>query len=438
MNVNKFINSKNISSRYLIHQILDGVFINRRTKPQTLNYLEKNQVFFEEKDIAQAERITSFIFGHLESIDRKILKFLKKKTNTSVLNIFRIVVSEIALKEAPNYALVNSAVDLARISIKTKYFLGLINSVSRKLVAKYQVKELEFNSNLESTLKSYLTKNYSKEIADNIERIYTLNNTIDISIKNLEEIEFWKKKLEAKILPTGSLRIKKDVKLTNLNGFNEGKWWVQDISSSIPIKLLGDLKEKEVLDLFSAPGGKAMQLISLGANVTCLDKSSIRIKMLKENLSRMKMKSEIIKTDFYSFKTKKKFDVVVIDAPCSSTGTIRKNKEIQYLFPEKRLNNLIQIQKDSLNVAKKFVKDNGVILYCNCSLFFSEGEKQIIEFVEKNRDWRFEKISNKNKNIDKDWLDKFGFLRLRPDHLSDLGGMDGFFAAILKKKCSSL
>ena len=190
MNVNKFINSKNISSRYLIHQILDGVFISRRTEPQTLNYLEKNQVFFEEKDIAQAERITSFIFGHLESIDRKILKFLKKKTNTSVLNIFRIVVSEIALNEAPNYALVNSAVDLARISIKTKYFLGLINSVSRKLVAKYQVKELEFNSNLESTLKSYLTKNYSKEIADNIERIYTLNNTIDISIKNLEEIEF--------------------------------------------------------------------------------------------------------------------------------------------------------------------------------------------------------------------------------------------------------
>ena len=434
MNVNKFINSKNISSRYLVHQILDGVFINRRTKPQTLNYLKKKQVFFEEKDIAQAERITNFIFGHLESIDRKILIFLKKTPNISVLNIFRIVISEIALNEAPNYALVNSAVDLAKISIKTKYFLGLINSVSRNLVARYQEKEIEFISNLESTLKSYIVKNYSKAIADNIERIYTLNSTIDISIKNLEEIEFWKKKLEAIILPTGSLRIKKDVKLTNLYGFNEGKWWVQDISSSIPIKLLGDLKEKEVLDLFSAPGGKAMQLIALGANVTCLDKSSIRIKMLKENLARMKMKSEIIKTDFYRFKTKKKFDVVVIDAPCSSTGTIRKNKEIQYLFPQKRLNNLIQIQKDSLNAAKKFVKDNGVILYCNCSLFFSEGENQIIDFVEKNRDWCFKKISNKNENLDKDWLDKFGFLRLRPDHLLDLGGMDGFFAALLKKK----
>ena len=437
MNVNKYINSKSISSRYLVHQILDGVFIHKRTKSQTLNYLKK-KVFFEEKDIAQADRITNFIFGHLEGIDSEILMFLKKKTNISVLNIFRIVISEIALKEAPNYALVNSAVDLARMNIKTKHFLALINSASRNLVAKNQQKKLEFISNLESNLKSYLAKNYSKKIADNIEKIYTLNNTVDISIKNLEEIEFWKKKLDAIILPTGSLRIKKDVKLSNLNGFKEGKWWVQDISSSIPVKLLGDLKEKKVLDLFSAPGGKAMQLIALGANVTCVDKSSIRIKMLKENLARMKMKSEIIKTDFYKYKTKKKFDVVVIDAPCSSTGTIRKNKEIQYLFPEKRLNNLIKLQKDSLNIAKKFVRDNGLILYCNCSLFFSEGENQVIDFVTKNKDWFFEKISMKNKDIEQDWLNKFGFLRLRPDHLFDLGGMDGFFAAILRKKCSSL
>ena len=434
MNVNKFIISKNISSRYLVHQILEGVFINRRTKPQTFDYLEKKQIFFEEKDIAQAERITNFIFGHLESIDSKVLIYLKKKTNISVLNIFRIVIAEIALNEAPNYALVNSAVDLARISFKTKYFLNLINAVSRTLVAKHQEIEFEFKGNLESTLKSYLVKNYSEAIADNIENIYTLNSTIDITIINLEEIKFWKKKLEAIILPTGSLRIKKNVKLKNLDGFKEGKWWVQDISSSIPVKLLGDLKQKEVLDLFSAPGGKAMQLIALGANVTCVDKSLIRIKLLKQNLARMKMKSEIIQTDFYSLKTKKKFDVVLIDAPCSSTGTIRKNKEIQYLFPEKRLNNLIQIQKDSLNIAKKFVKDDGLILYCNCSLFFSEGEYQMTDFLEKNRDWCIEKISNKNKNLEKEWLDKFGFLRLRPDHLSDLGGMDGFFAAILKRK----
>ncbi len=434
MNVNKFIISKNISSRYLVHQILDGVFIYRRTKPQTFDFLQKKRIYFEEKDIAQAERITNFIFGHLYSIDSQISKYLKKKTNSSVLNIFRIVISEIALNESPNYALVNSAVDLAKISLKTKYFSGLINAVSRTFVEKYQGQKFKFKSNLEKNFKSYLSKNYSVSIAENIEKVYTFNDAIDISIKNFEDLDFWQKKLEAVLLPTGTLRIKKNTRLKNLDGFKEGKWWVQDISSSIPIKLLGDVKEKEVLDLFSAPGGKAMQLIALGANVTCVDKSSVRIKMLRENLARMKMKSEIVETDFYKFKSQKKFDLVVIDVPCSSTGTIRKNKEIQYLFPKKRLDNLLQIQKDSLNIAKKFVKDNGLILYCNCSLFFSEGEYQIFDFIDNNRDWYFEKISDENDIIDKDWLDKFGFLRLRPDHLFDLGGMDGFFAAILKKK----
>ena len=434
MNVNKFIISKKISARYLIHQILDGVFINRRTKFQTIDYLRIKKIFFEDKDIAQADRITDFIFGHLESIDDKLYLFLKKKTDISVLNIFRILISEIALQETPDYALVNSAVDLAKTSLKTKYFSGLINAVSKSLISKNKEKDFLFKSNLERTLKNYLVENYSKEIADNIEKIYTLNSTIDITIKSFEEIENWKKKLEAILLPTGSLRIKKNVKLTDLNGFKEGKWWVQNISSSIPIKILGNVKDKDVLDLFSAPGGKAMQFIASGANVTCVDKSSFRIKMLKENLARMKMKTEIIKTDLYRFNSQKKFDIVLIDVPCSATGTIRKNKELQYLFPKKRLNNLLKIQKDSLNIAKKFVKNNGLILYCNCSLFSSEGECQILDFVENNRDWYFEKISKKNSNIQTDWLDKFGFLRLRPDHLFDLGGMDGFFAAILKKK----
>ena len=240
-----------------------------------------------------------------ESIDYILSLILKKKTNLSVINIFRLVISELALKEAPNYALVNSAVDLAKVNLKTKYFLGLINAVSRRLVDKYQEKEFSLKSTLEKDFKNYLRKNYSNEIADNIEKTYTLNNTVDISIKNSNEIEIWKKKLKAVLLPTGSLRIKKNGKLSDIVGFKEGKWWVQNISSSIPVKLLGDLKGKEVLDLFSAPGGKAMQLIALGANVTCVDKSLQRIKKFEQNLIRMKMSTEIIQTDVYKFKSKK-------------------------------------------------------------------------------------------------------------------------------------
>ena len=301
------------------------------------------------------------------------------------------------------------------------------------MVRVFQEKDLTLKSNLEKNFKNYLIEKYSQEIAKKIERIYTLHNSIDISIMNQEEVEYWKEKLGAKLLPTGSLRIKKNKKLSDLSGFKEGKWWVQDISSSIPIKLIDKIKNMEVLDLFSAPGGKAMQLIALGANVTCIDSSSIRINKLKENLTRMNMNADIFQTDFYDFKSKKKFDLVLIDVPCSSTGTIRKNKEIQYLDPFKRLKNLLKIQEDSLNVAKNFVKDKGYILYCNCSLFFSEGEDKIRNFIKENSNWESEKFIKENKYIEKEWIDKSGFLRLRPDHLYNEGGMDGFFAALLKK-----
>ena len=241
----------------------------------------------------------------------------------------------------------------------------------------FQEKDLILKSNLEKNFKNYLIEKYSQEIANKIERIYTLHNSIDISIINQKEVEYWKEKLGAKLLPTGSLRIKKNKKLSDLSGFKEGKWWVQDISSSIPIKLIDKIKNMEVLDLFSAPGGKAMQLIASGANVTCIDSSSARIKKLKENLNRMNMNADVIQKDFYDFESKKKFDLVLIDVPCSSTGTIRKNKEIQYLDPFKRLKNLLKIQEDSLNIAKNFVKDKIFIIvlvdclyYLRCHKFY--------------------------------------------------------------------
>ena len=197
--------------------------------------------------------------------------------------------------------------------------------------------------------------------------------------------------------------------------------------------MIDKIKNMDVLDLFSAPGGKAIQLIALGANVTCIDNSFKRIKILKDNFIRMNMNADIIQTDIYYFKPKKKFDLVLIDVPCSATGTIRKNKELQYLDPFKRLENLHKIQEDSLNIAKNFVKDKGFILYCNCSLFISEGEDKIHNFVQENNNWEFQKFTHENKTIDKEWIDKFGFLRLRPDFLYSQGGMDGFFAALLKK-----
>ena len=148
----------------------------------------------------------------------------------------------------------------------------------------------------------------------------------------------------------------------------------------------------------------------------------------------MEMKAEIIRADIKKFKTKKKYDIILIDAPCSASGTISKNKDLIHLNPMERINSLKKIQEFALEAAKSWVKDSGRILYSTCSLFPEEGEEQIKNFLVKNKDWRQKEICPVKFDLDKDWLDKKGALRLRPDHLFELGGMDGFYASLLIKK----
>ena len=145
------------------------------------------------------------------------------------------------------------------------------------------------------------------------------------------------------------------------------------------------------------------------------------------------MKAKIINSDIRKFESKKKYDIITIDAPCSSSGTIIKNKDLPHLLPIERILNLTAIQDESLDLARKYVKEDGVILYCTCSLFPAEGEERVSEFLVKNQDWMQKAICPKEHGIEADWVDSKGGLRLRPDHLFDLGGMDGFYAAILVK-----
>ena len=177
-----------------------------------------------------------------------------------------------------------------------------------------------------------------------------------------------------------------------------------------------------------------MQLISAGARVTCLDLSLRRIETLKQNLCRMNMKAEIIQENIERFRTEKKYDIIVIDVPCSSSGTFRKNKDLLHLNPTERVCSLKKIQAYTLEAAKAWIKDNGTILYCACSLFPEEGENQTKRFLINNEDWMQKVICPAKFDLEGDWVDKHGGLRLRPDHLFDFGGMDGFYASLLIKK----
>ena len=423
-----------LKARYLCLQILFGVFKGGRSVAQILKKKSVYAPLYRDCDVARAKRLSDFIFAHLRQVDDCIETHINKNIKLEVRNIFRLVVAESTDKGLPDYAIVNSAVKLAKLNKVSRYFTGLINAVSRKIVSNLKNNNLAFKPELEKNLKAYLRKYYAEEVIKKLEKLTIKIVPVDITVKDTKDMNFFKEELGAVELPTGTLRLKNQKGLAALEGFKTGKWWVQGISSAMPVKLLGNIYGLEVLDLFSAPGGKAMQLISAGAKVSCLDISSKRLELLKQNLVRMEMKAEIIRADIQKFRTNKKYDIILIDAPCSASGTIRKNKDLIHLNPMERIYNLKKIQEYALEAAKSWVKDSGKILYSTCSLFPEEGEEQIKNFLIKNKDWMQKVICADNFDLDEDWLDKKGALRLRPDHLFDLGGMDGFYASILTKK----
>ena len=426
--------NKDLRARYLCLQILIGVFQERKTVAQKLDNKNFKGSFLEEGELARAERLSNFIFIHLIDIDNCINLYLRKKIKLEVRNILRLVIAELVIKESPDHAIINSAVELSKLSLLTKYFSGLVNAVSRKIVLQIKNKKLILNTSLDKKLREYLNKIYSDDVIQRIEKLMSIRVPIDLTVKNFNEKNFWKKKLNAIELPTGTLRLQNFPRISSLQGFKEGKWWVQGVSSSIPVKILGNIVGMEVLDLFSAPGGKAMQLISAGAKVTCMDSSSNRLKVLRKNFNRVQMEAEIINSDVLKFQTKKKYDIILIDAPCSASGTIIKNKDLMHLAPLDRISNLKKIQNSSLNLAKKLIKDDGIMIYCTCSLFPVEGEEQISKFLSKNPDWKQKMISPQKLDLDKEWVDINGGIRIRPDFLYELGGADGFYIAILSKK----
>jgi 16S rRNA (cytosine967-C5)-methyltransferase len=188
--------------------------------------------------------------------------------------------------------------------------------------------------------------------------------------------------LNGVVLPTGSVRLRdRSGAVDNLAGFGDGAWWVQDAASALPVKLLGDVSDKTVLDLCAAPGGKTAQLAAAGAKVTALDQSASRMERVKQNLDRLKLVAELHVGDVLDFPADRIFDAVLLDAPCSATGTIRRHPELPFIKSELQIAELSKLQARLLAHAAKFVRSGGSLVYCTCSLEPEEGEAQVESFL---------------------------------------------------------
>ncbi|MEI7669739.1 MAG: RsmB/NOP family class I SAM-dependent RNA methyltransferase, partial [Pseudomonadota bacterium] len=254
------------------------------------------------------------------------------------------------------------------------------------------------------------------------------NIPLDITVKN--NPEKLAKELGGEIIATGQVRIFDAGKIEKLSGYTEGEWWVQDAASALPVLLLGNIKDKIIFDLCAAPGGKTAQLISAGARVIAVDKSKKRIDKLKSNMNRLGFQPEIHESDILNWQPTIKPDVILLDAPCSATGTFRRHPEVIWHHDQKDVMQLAEIQRKLLAHIIKWIGSGGQIVYCVCSLQPEEGEEQIDNFLSKHKDFFIKKPSH----LPNELFNKQGAIRTLPNSFSAKGGIDGFYAVLLEKR----
>lgn len=377
-----------------------------------------------------------------EFLKKIIGKFSSKPLPAKLSAVHLLIILgavEILYFDTPEYAIVNSYVELAKKN-GGKYAGGFVNAILHKICQnKENISQAAGAPFFPKAFRRLLQDDYSQKQINAVERTALNEPPLDITVK--KDASEWSKQLDGKIMPNGSVRLYSagDVKL--LSGYNEGAWWVQDMASSLAVISLGDIKGKNILDLCAAPGGKTAQLANGGACVTALDISAERLNTLKNNLDRLQLPvQEIICEDALNFlkNTDKVYDIILVDAPCSATGTLRRHPEIIHTRGAKDIEQNAALQKKLLEAAASRIINGGIILYAVCSLSKKEGEKQILEFVSSHPEFKInpikaETIAGQRKNEINELITNEGFIRCLPCYFEQDGGLDGFFVAQLKK-----
>ncbi len=419
------------------HALLDDVFARAEQDPKW-RALEARDRAFARAMLLAALRYKgdlTFVLDH----------FLQKplQVKSQVQEILIIGAAQLLLLNIAPHAVIDMAVRQAKQSDKSRHLAKLVNAVLRRISEQGHdllAKPCQTKRNIPSFLYERWQKHYGTERAQLIAQSVLKPAALDIIAK--EASENLVDCLSAKRLPGDCLRLAPKGAVSALPGFDEGAWWVQDFAAFLPTQLFGPLDKIRVLDLCAAPGGKTCALIKQGAEVTALDVSKERLVRLQENLQRLSLSAEVVVGDVLDFKPETKFDCVLLDAPCSSTGTIRRHPDILHRGNEKLITSLAKLQRKMLERSVEFVKPGGQLIYCTCSLEPEEGEKQIERFLKDTP--HVERIPFQSDEIydQKQWLTDHGDIRLLPfysppscDELTDeLAGMDGFFIARLSVK----
>jgi 16S rRNA (cytosine967-C5)-methyltransferase len=392
----------------------------------------------EPRDRSLVRAILASALRHRVTIERVLgAQFdrpLPRNAN-SLSHLLHTGAAQILFLDVPDHSAVDLAVECAKTDPRNARFAGLVNAVLRGII---RTKTKTLSKTLAETLDApdwfvdRLKAAYGPDKMSAILAMHRFPAPLDLTVKS--EPAAWAEKLGGIVLPNGTVRLDKfEGKVTDLSGFAEGEWWVQDVAASLPVRLMGDLKGKRAADLCAAPGGKTAAMALAGADVTAVDLSASRLKRLQSNLARLRLTAETHSGNLLEFKPAELFDAVLLDAPCSSTGTVRRHPDVIWTKTPGDIAKLADLQLTLLRHAATLVRPGGTLLFSNCSLDPLEGEDLAAKFLASAPDYAPLPVNPSELPGLEHLISTEGNLRTTPAELDlggpEISGMDGFFAA---------
>jgi 16S rRNA (cytosine967-C5)-methyltransferase len=372
--------------------------------------------------------------GQIDSLIADCLSTPLAPRAATVHDILRLGVAQLLFLRTPPHAAVATSVDLAH----GRGFLshkGLVNAVLRRLSIEGEARVAAHDAprlNTPDWLWQSWSRTYGEATARAVAASHLKEAPLDLTLR--DDAEAWCAKLQGMLLPTGTLRRASGGSLVSLPGYAEGAWWVQDAAAALPARLFGDLQGREVVDLCAAPGGKTAQLAAAGARVTAVDRSTRRLERLVANLERLVLPIEAVAADGLIWRPPRPVDAVLLDAPCSTTGAIRRHPDVPHLKLPEDVTRLAAVQDNLLRSAIDMLRPGGILVFCTCSLEPEEGAERIAALLRAGAPVVRRAIDPGEIGVGRDWITDEGDLRTLPCYFGEYDGVDGFFGARLVKE----
>ena len=373
----------------------------------------------------------------IESLIRETLERPLPEKARALSHILHVGAAQILFLDVPDSAAVDLAVAQAKTDPRTARFSGLVNAVLRNLArggGEALPRALARTRDAPAWFMEHLESAYGRETADAILAAHRREPPTDFTVKS--DPDGWAIRLGGRVLPNGSVRVDRlPAPVAELPGYAEGEWWVQDAAASLPARLLGDVRRRAVADLCAAPGGKTAQLAQAGAMVTAVDLSASRLQRLEVNLNRLGLTAQTVEADLLAWRPDQRFDAVLLDAPCSSTGTVRRHPDVPWTKRPEDIQRLAELQSRLLERALMLLRPGGVLVFANCSLDPTEGEELVGRLLAERREVVLYPVRASELPDAEHFITSEGYLRTTPavpETAGQLGDVDGFFAARLR------